>query len=823
MVFSHLKLILRNIRRVKLYALINIIGLAVGLTAVTFIALYINFELSFDRFHVNAERIFRVTRQFNHPGGYQRHFARVPETWINDLPDVFPEIEDLIRFQAFPIRELKIDDFKMRDEKWFVTDPNVFEVFSFKLLQGDPATALVNPYCVVITEAMAIKLFGNTDVLNREIQVVGNQPGELTGYKITGVMRDVPKNSHIDIHFLASYRSPEERQDWAYVYLLLKPDADFRKLAGKFPDFLRRYIPAEELPYSFLRLQRLTDIHLHSHLDRELQVNGDVRNIYILAVVALLMLAIACFNFMNLSTARFGQRAKETGIRKILGANRRQMIGYYLLEAITYAILAGILALILVELLFPGFNRLVGNILDTNPLHSIPSIFLFAGLILMTGIVAGIYPAMFLTSVDQLLLGSQSQGGATLLPANVRQKRGVVRKILIVLQFIISITLVICAIVNYQQYRYLRNKKLGFRTDQTIVLKDLTNSIVSKYSNFKAALEQDPDILGITAAMDEPSKPVLDGGFVTVEGVPPDQSGRVVYILPVDDNFFREMQVRFRAGHDFLPQAKSRPIQYLVKNHDELMEYLNANEYNYILNQTAVKSLGLNDPANALGLMFNWQNNFITLPRGPIIGVVDDLYYSSLRDEVTPMVYIYEPFFLKVFIIRIRSGNVDRTLSFIKNTWDRIYPDNPFEYEFMDEMFAGLYRAEKQQGEILAIFSVLAILIAYLGIFGLVTFSTEQRTREIGIRKVLGSTVSQIVFLIGKNFLIWVVIAIAIACSIAYCLILNWLHNFAYRIELSIWPFLLAAILALLITLLTVSWQAIRAATANPVEALRYE
>jgi len=819
MIANYIKIILRQIGRQRLFAFINIAGLSIGLTGALLILLYVRYETSYDRFHPQAERICRVTRQYDTPTGYQRHFARVPDNWINQLPDEFAEIETLIRFQEIDSPALRIGNQLFRDRHTYLSDANVFDVFHFPLLHGNPATALTEPYSIVISESMAKKYFGNTNPLGREIERI-NRPGDSPiVYRVSGVMRDLPPNAHFDIHFLVSFRAPAERRGWAYVYLLLRPGTDLRILEDKLPEFIAKYGGERDAQYSSLHLQKLTDIHLRSQLDRELAVNGDIHYIYLFGIIGLLILLIAAFNFMNLATARSALRAREIGIRKVLGSERRQLIGYFLCESVMFALIAFFLSILLTELLLPYFNNFTGNPTPTNILQNYTALSLFFLISVLTGLLAGSYPALFLSGFRPVeILAAQTAG----TPAAGRRFQ--LRQLLVILQFTISIALISCTIITAQQFRFLRNRKLGFNAEQVLALRELTPRFNAKYEAFRHELLDKSFITDVTGVMDEPSKQVLDGGFVTVAGIIEDpENAPALYLLPCYQNFPEFMELEFVAGRDFGPEAVSHETQYGFNSLEEHQEYIHSAPRSYLLNEKAVETLGFDSPEAALGNMLDWRNASFQLQRGPIVGVVRDFHYSTMKYEIKPMILVREPFWVFTFLVRIDSRNAPAAIRQVESSWHKFYPDQPFEYAFLDELFADLYRAEAQQGQLMLIFTLLAIAIACLGLFGLVTFNIERRTKEIGVRKVMGASISHIsLLLIGQNSR-WILLAVVLATPFSWYFMQKWLQNFAYRVDFGIWPFLWAGLTVLGIALITIGWQAIRAATVNPVKSLRYE
>jgi len=813
MIKNHIKITFRNMKKHKGYSFINITGLAVGMAVAMLIIFYLRFELNYDTYHKNADRIYRVTRRFDTPTDYRPHFARVPDAWVNNLPDEFPEVETLIRFHYQYRIDLRVGEKKFRTSRWFTTDTDVFDVFTFPLVQGNPSTALKDPFSVVLTEAMAEKYFGSTDVVGEEIILLGQQGGESQTYKITGLMRDIPSHSHFQIDFLASYQNEAARRNWAWVYVLLQPGTDPMLLEERFPLFIEKYSDAGNAQTSFLHLQALKDIHLKSHLDREIEPNGDIRYITIFSIVAFLIMIIACFNFMNLSTARSMRRMREVGLRKILGARRSQLIRYFLNESLIFSVISFLIAMILILLLFPAFNVILDNRIQFPDVFDGSLLLGFLGLCLATGLFAGSLPSIVLSAFRPLHALSGSRGTA---------KSGAgIRRGMVVIQFIMSIALIVCTLISGRQFSFLRNTKLGLNKDQILATQDINPTVREKYPVLKNALLAHPGIAAVSACMDVPSRDILDAGPCRVEGLPDDTQAPVLAVQSVDANYFDVMEIELIAGRSFHTSLPFRLPE--SQNLNDMQSHILNQKRTYLINESALGVFGWNDPEEAIGKRIDWRNAAFQTDYGEIIGVVKDYHYASMRLKVRPMVTMYEPLFLGCILIKVHPQNMGTTLSNIENVWDSLFPDLPLQYNFLDDLFAGLYRTEERQGRLLAWFSTLAIFIAYLGLFGLASFTAEQRTKEIGIRKVVGAKVIDILTMLSKEFTKWIFYAAFFAYPLAYWAMHRWLQGYAYRIAIQVWPFVIATGLAFVIAILTVSYQSVKAALANPVEALKYE
>lgn len=809
---NYLKITLRNVLKNKAYSFINIVGLALGMACSMCIFMYVSHELSYDRYHSNADRIYRVTQKWDIPDGYNLHFARCVINWINQLPEEYPEIETLIRFQRNRITDIKVGENKFRDRYTFKTDSNVFEVFDFKLTQGDPEKALSEPYSVVLTELMAQKYFGQENPIGQEITFVGDTVGSAENYKITGVLQDLADSSHFKINFLTSFKNPKERTRWAYIYILLKPGTDAAELESKFRPFITKHVGEKYADYFTLPMQRLTDIHLHSNLAREIEPNDNILYIYIFMSVAVFILFIACINFMNLATARSLDRAREVGIRKVLGSFRSQLVGYFYCESFIFTFIAFCLAIGLVEFFLPEFNALVGQSLELAGGYIVLG---FSSITLITGLIAGSYPAIVMSSFHPI---SVLKGKF----AAVSNRGFSLRKVLVVLQFILSIGLIACAAITYQQFQYIQNKNLGLNTEQTVVIPLISDAVKDDYFAFKNELNAFPGVVGVSASMEEPSREIRDTAPIYAEGMQEGEDRIVMDILAVDLNFFDFMEIDLIAGEKFpasLMRTKPSPYQ----NREDVFRFVNEQNRHYILNESAVKAVGWTKPEDALGKLFGWENEWFNLKHGPVIGVVKDFHFTTLRHKIEPVVMVYEPVWLSAILIKIHPQNMAKTLDKVERKWNDIYPEYPFEYNFVDKLFEQLYISEQRQTQVLGLFSGIAIFVAFMGIFGLAAFTAQNRTKEIGIRKVLGATIPDITVMFSREFIQYVLIAGIIASPISWFIMQKWLTNFAYRIDINLMTFIVAILLAILIAILTVSFQAIRSALANPVETLRCE
>lgn len=804
---NYIKIAFRNLRRHKGYSFINIAGLAIGMVCCILILLYIQDELSYDRYPEYADQIYRLVLDVDTPNRGSIRNARTPPPWAPALADDYPEVESYVRFKTPLVSWLigyEEGEKRFHESGFYFSDHTVFDFFNLHLMRGDPKTALRDPRTVVITETMAKKYFGDEDPMGKILRADNTYD-----FRITGIMQDVPKRSHIRFDFLASFESLSVFPIYGgteyatfqrtglfpdvYTYLRLKKDYPPVEFEKKMPDFLDKYL-RDQIARLNLRvkpyLQPLTRIHLHSHLEAELRANSDISYIYIFSAIALFVLLIACINFMNLATAYSTNRAQEVGMRKVAGAYRIQLISQFLGESIFLAFLALGLALVLAQLLMPIFNSFSGKELVLTFGDSWVVLGIIA-IVLFVGVVSGGYPAFFLSTFQPITVFKGSyKGSAT---------NSLLRKILVWFQFTLSILFIISTIVAYKQMNYIQIKHLGFDKEQVVVIPLGDPRARQIYLSYKNLILQNPDVLSTTASSSLPGG-LINGLLIRLEGAPEGEEINIEQIM-VDHDFINTLGIELVEGRDFSVSFSTDTMSA------------------FILNETAIRQFGWEQ--NPLGRQMaigNWK-------QGKVIGIVKDFHVKSLHQRIEPLlIHIApNPDALHYFAIRIRPNNISRILRFMEETWYQVYPHDPFIYSFLDEDFDSLYRAEELRGRILTSFTLLAIFIACLGLLGLASFSAEQRTKEIGIRKVLGASSSGLMILILKEFLILISIANITAWPVAGLLMHSWLQEFAYRTNIGISTFLFSGILSLIIALVTVSYQAIKAALANPVESLRYE
>jgi putative ABC transport system permease protein len=791
MLKNYLKIAIRNMLKHKGYAFINVIGLSVGIAVCFLIFLWVRDELNYDRFHAKAGRIYRALWEARF-GNNEWNIPLVGVPLADALVKEFPEVEQVVRLYQGGFTLRHGDDY-VREENVVFAEESFFEVFTVSFISGNPATALRDPESVVLTAEAAERYFPNQNPIG---QTLTRNDGKML--RVTGVVERFPSQSHFHFDFLASLKTlprfEQRRQQWGsasvYTYLVLRPGEDATVLEAKLQSYVEKNVAGEEFhrPGNYTRypLQPLLDIHLRSHLQYELAANGNSSYVYLFSLIAFFILLLACINFVNLATARSMKRAREVGICKVLGSRRWQLIRQFLAESFVYVALAIVVAIGLAELALPFFNQFAGKQLAINFFDSAFTVVTLAGLALVVTLLAGAYPAFFLSSFwpVQVLKGN----------VTIRSGKDWLRKSLVVVQFCVSIGLIVGTLVVHNQIDFIQNKRLGFDREYVLIV-HRASALGKQHIVFRERLMSHPLIAAASAAQNLPGQE-FDSTVFSPEQPANYQHTSLTYAL-VDEHYVDVLKLNVVAGRNFSTEFTTDSSAFLI-------------------NQSAAKALGWEEP---LGKHIS-MGNFI---QGQVIGVVEDFHFESLHHEVKPIVFLFNRWAPPYFAVRLRPGNVAEGIAAIRNLWKEFLPNTPFEYSFLDQDYQKLYESEQRVAGVFMTFSVLAILIACLGLFGLVSFTAEQRTKEIGIRKVLGATEANIIALLSKEFARLVLIACVVATPLAYYAMQQWLQNFAYRVEISWWVFAVAGGLALIIALLTVSYQAIKAALANPVDALRYE
>ncbi len=790
---NYLKITLRNIKKHKAYSFINISGLAIGMACCILILLWVKDELSFDRFHENAEKIYRVTEhQYNSSGDYFP-VAVTPWPLAEALKNDFPEVVESARLRILSGGLISYKEKKIYERDFVAADPSFLKMFSFPLREGDLSTVLTEPHAILITDDAAARYFGKEDPIGK-ILTYNNR----YDFKVTGVLKDVPHNSHIQFDFLVPFESTLREFGWTdswwtnnyTTYIQLADSASIQHISDKVSDYLKKM---NERTRTKLILQPLADIHLRS--DYAIDLYGHTENtaiyVYAFSVIALFVLLIACINFMNLSTARSEKRSKEVGLRKVVGANRLNIIAQFYGESLFMTLISFFAAILLVYILLPAFNSVSGKLLTLDSMKEPVFLLGLFGIMLVTGLISGSYPALVQSSFRPV----DSIKGIGLKQSS-KSRKSLLRRTLVVTQFILSIMLIVGTLIVYKQINYMLNKELGYEKESMIYFIKRAN-VRTQYDVFKSELLRDPNITRITTSSDVPTYTVHSTGAFSWEGKDPETSF-LIHQFSVDFDYIKTFNMNIIAGRDF---SKEFPVDASTKS--------------FIVNETAVKAMGLKDP---VGSKFTLYSN-----SGQIVGVVEDFHYKSLQKEIEPLVLRIEPQRDSYVFVKFRSEQTKEAIASVRRVYNSFNPDFPLEFTFLDEAVERLYNSEQKTKTIFNYFTLIAIFISCLGLYGLAAYMAQQKTKEIGIRKVLGASILNVVTNLSKEFMLLVCVANAIAWPLAYLAMNKWLHNFAYRINIDLSIFIYAGLVSTILGVLTVSYHTVKSALANPVNSLRYE
>ena len=791
---NYLKTAVRNLLKRKLYTVINITGLAAGITCFILLALYLQNEWTYDQFHTNAAKLYRIRMDYGEKDQPVTHTA-LNFNGLGPVVKDYPEVKLMSRVYPYA-STVKYGDKAVNEKRFIYADPAFFRMFSFPLLSGNAATVLNGPDMIVLSASMANKYFGTTDVVGKTLKI-----NDRKNYQVTGVAADAPANTHLKFDFVASYSSLGEKDNWNspnyYTYVQLADNATAAGLHKNLKAFIGEMMKGANRSGATFDLvpEPVTGIHLYSVAGNSTEAGGDIRYNYILSIIAVLLLLVAGINFMNLATARSADRSREIGVRKALGALRGQLFWQFMAESTIITFCAIIIGLLLAAILLPFFNNMADTTISLGFTNGYRIYALLVVVFLGTTFFAGTYPALFLSGFRpvQVLKGRMTYG-----------KGGNIRKTLVVFQFATAVFFIICTLVVGRQLQYIQTKKLGMDRSQVLVLYgDHMNS--KMLEQFKSRLLQQTGIQQVSASYDSP---VAVGGGYTIDnlqGKPADYHLDITAI-PVEKDYLRTMGIRLIAGSDFT----NADIQDVLKAD-------RARVYHFFLNETAVRSLGW-EPEAAIGKKMVMNGR-----AGLIQGVMEDFHFASMRNKIQPIVVFPEYDYFGEILVKTAGGKEQLAIAGIENVWKEYLPGTPFEYHFMDEDFNGIYKAEFRTSTILTTFSVVVILVSCLGLLGLAAFTAEQRTREVGIRKIMGASATNVVALLSKDFIKLVVIALCIASPVAWYAMHHWLETFAYHTSLNVWLFLLAGGMAVLIALMTVSLQSVKAALMNPAKSLRSE
>ena len=806
MLRNYFKTAIRNLLRYKGFAFINISSLTIGIIGCLVIGLFVWDEWQFDKKIPGGENIYRIYEERNNNGNIT-YGAPVPPAYASFLKQQYPEVDASMRILMSSDKFLmELGENKNYEDKGWFVESSFFQIFPLKFSKGDPNTALSEPKTVILTEDLAKRYFNKEDPINKTIYI------DKDTFVVKAVLAKLPAHFHLDFHYLMSLPSvgiPKERMErWTwhqfYSYVKLKPGSNVQQLQSKFQAHIKKeiYPTLGQAGFTFLPFfQPLKDIHLKSsEFIYDNAIRGNQTYVKALTIIALFVLIIACFNFVNLSTARSLRRAKEIGVRKVIGAERKQLIIQFISETILLSVFSILFAAIATFLIIPVLNQFTGKSIEFNPLSNplLALIIVVAGILI--GVLAGIYPALVLSGFQPIkvlknmkLVGS---GGGVWL-----------RQGLVIIQFALSVLLIVSTTIVYRQTKYLNDKDLGFNKDQVVYFQ-VRGDMERNLETFKSELKRSSNIVSVTSGYGLPGDQYAGDGVTTTGNDGAKERPANVFIG--DHDYIKTLGLRIIAGRDF-----SRSMST-----DEREAF--------IINETAVKEWGYGTPEKAIGQPISWnewepRDTSNPVKKGKIIGVVEDFHYKSLHEKVTAsVIQIYPQVVFKV-AAKLKTADIKNTIAYITSVWNKFSPGYPLDYKFMDDTYGAMYKAEEKLSDLLWVFTVMAIIVGCMGLFGLAAFSAEQRTKELGIRKVLGANMFSIVGLLSKNFLLLVVIASVIAFPIAWWTMNNWLKDFPYRVSISWWVFGVAIIAALAIALLTVSFQAIKAALANPVKSLRTE
>jgi len=784
MLRNYIKVAFRNIKKYKAYSFINLAGLAVGMSACILILLWVQNELSFNRFHEKADHLYRAVEHERMSDGRILSYPLFPTGFGPALKKDYPQVLETVRFRRYRGRIVKVGDISFYENKFAFADSELLKIFTFPLLRGNKDTVLSDPSSLLLTEEMAKKYFGEKDPIGQVVKV-----DETHEFQVTGVLRNIPQNSDIKFDFVVPFEVLKkydwEMNDWGTfgirTYVLLNEHTDYQEFNTQIEDFLKKY---SEDTIMTVSLQPLTKIHLYSAGIEASGTEGDIKYVYIFSMIALLILLMACVNFMNLSTARSENRAREVGVRKVIGAKQKNLILQFFAESVLLALLALLFAVIVAQLALPSFNSLTGKEVSLDIFSPSLLVLGLLGIAVLTGVIAGSYPAFVLSSLQpvQTLRRRFSYEGSG----------GSFRKILVLSQFVLTICLVIAAIVFNRQMHYIRNMNLGIGKDYIVCL-DMKGGLEEKSQVLKNEILRNGSVISVTAASDSPAGNTMSISLDDWEGRDTD-ANYLLHLLSVDHDYLNVFNINLVEGRFFREDETS------------------GDEYPIVLNETAIKAMGMKDPIGKRVL-----DDF------RIIGIVEDYHFESLHEAIAPLGIIHTPVDYDRLLVKIQSQNLPKTLAAIKGSWMKVAPEYPFEFRFLDEDINDLYKSDRKVNTIINISTFLALFIACLGLFGMASYTAEQRTKEIGIRKVFGASIPSIFFLLSQQFSKWIIASNIIAWPLAYFLMKKWVSSFAYHALLNIFIFIFAAVIVLIIAMITVSFQTLKAALANPINSLRHE
>lgn len=788
----------RNLAKNKRTTLISIAGLVIAFSVILQIGNWCAYELSYDKFQSKADRIYRFTVEESRPEeNFYWHFARCWQTWRTQLPEFYPEIETLVELRPLFRSVVKVNKNSFYTEESFAVDSSVFHVFDFDFISGNQQVALNAKNTAVLSESFAQKLFPDGNVLNKTIELPDGGPNDhQTPYTITGVYRDMPSNSHFHAEMLVHYeKKPVQGNDFAFTYILLKKGAGIEQISSRSDEFIKTHVPENQQKGSTIHYTPITDIHLKSHIEREIEPNGDIKQVKLFVLVGLGMLFIALINFINLLIASLEKRSKYFNINVAIGAQQKHNLMLLIVESMSMATVVVVTSLLIFKPVIWALSS--AGIVSTVAMHSGILLSLSASLFALV-VISGILPLLIVRIRPSVFFSKSTSTMA------INRKISFINHPLLVLQFMISIVVIICSLMLDKQNQFLFSKNLGHESSNIVMLPRGFWAEEPQILLLKEELLKSSAVENVSMCMDPPGYLVKDARRVETADIPEENKQQLVTILPVDANFFSFFDLPMVAGGE--------------KSHRT-----NQNYENYVLNESAIKKLGFRSAEEAIGTPFKLEAFQGIIQGGTIVGVVKDFNFTSLYSPIEPTVFFSKPIWEWRYLVKLTPGNEKENLAVVRNIWSSVFPDYPFDYEFLEDTYAGYYQKDVVTNKLLSWFSAICIILSSIGLLGIASLLVVRKTKEIGVRKVNGAKVSEILTLLNKDFVAWVIIAFILAVPLAWYMMSRWLETFAYKTELSWWIFGIAGAIALAIAVLTVSWQSYRAASRNPVEALRYE
>lgn len=804
---NHIKTSYRNLIRNKAYTFINLSGMSLAFAFALAIFAYVSHELSYDRYHPNADKVFRLTQRLQNNDGYDIRWARVNLPWINELAENSPEIEALVRFQSFRPRRVLVNQQKFMESNAFAVDSEVFDLFDFKLLAGNK-NALSEPQTVVLTESIATKYFGSQNPMGQSIDIYDDLTDEYLSYTVTGTMQDQPSNTHLPVSFLSSINGSDERTGWAYIYLLLNQSSSVEALRQKLPDFVKEKGQNDGEGIT-LGLQPIVDIHLHSNLSRELKANSNSSYLVLFSTVAIFLVLISSVNFANLSIVKSLSRSKEVSVRKVLGSGQGQLYALFIVEAFALIGASVLIAVALYLAISPWLVSFIGH-----PLFVDWTDVVLGGLVLipLIGVVSSVYPAKI---VMKHSVGSSLRGKVDHLPKHTRFKKSLVG-----LQFLVALTMLSGTLLLQRQFNFLTSRQLGYDKEQLLAIDNIPREVKASYEVFKTQLMSVNGIKDVSAILELPTRPIKDEGRVLIAGRP-EEEAFTADIQVMDFNGLAILGIDLVAGSNIPLSTKSQPR--LPDSDEDLQAFLIGKRRAYMINESALRTFGWSTPEEAINQQISWSIGNLSLGQAPIVGVVSDFHQESLHATIDPVVFAYEPVWLNNILIKTTSDDYPTLVRRIEKVWGEMYPDLPINLIFADQEVDKLYQAEQVQRTLMMTFSLIAIFITLLGFYSIISYSLERRLKEMGIRKVLGAKLSNLFGLLGKEYIPITVVSLLLSVPLVWTFGKKWLQAYTYHIEMNGISILIAFGFLTCILLATLIFQIVKLNRRNPIEVLKIE